>query len=119
MNRIEFENYIFNAYKTGGEFPWLRYPSFSVYRHKSNNKWFAVVMDVPKQKLGISSNENVSIVNLKCDVNERDKLLKIKGIFPAYHMNKYHWISVVLDGSIKNDTIIKLLETSYNATRLI
>lgn len=117
MNRTEFEKYICDIYKANAEYPWLKLPDFAVYRHTSNNKWFAVVMDIPKSKLGISSQDKISIVNLKCDPIMLGSLLEQNGFFPAYHMNKTHWISVTLDGSVENDTLQWLLEMSYNSTK--
>ena len=116
MNRSEFEKFISNTYGAVAEHPWFRYPSYAVYRHKSNNKWFAVVMDIPKAKLGIDSEGEISIVNLKCDPILIDTLVEEDGFFPAYHMNKVNWISVALDGGVEKEALIKLLGMSYNTT---
>ena len=117
MHRSEFEKFISKTYGVIAEHPWFRYASYAVYRHKSNNKWFAVVMDIPKAKLGIDSEDEISIVNLKCDPILIDTLVEEDGFFPAYHMNKVNWISVALDGSVEKEALIKLLGMSYNTTK--
>ena len=99
------------------EYPWVNAPSFAVYRHSSNNKWFAVVMDVPKTKFGFSDNENISVVNLKCDPLLIGSIIKENGIFPAYHMNKSYWVSVWLDGTVEREEIEWLLSLSFDLTK--
>ena len=39
-----------------------------------------------------------------------------KGIFPAYHMSKTHWISVALDGTVEKEKIEWLLDLSFDLT---
>ena len=73
-------------------------------------------MTITADKLGMDCKDNIDIVNLKCDEFFSESVKKIAGIFPAYHMNKKHWISVVLDGSVDNDTIEMLLDMSYKLT---
>lgn len=117
MDRIEFDKYITEAYGVTAEYPWVNAPSFAVYRHSSNNKWFAVVMDVPKSKFGFSDNENISVVNLKCDPLLIGSIIKENGIFPAYHMNKAYWVSVWLDGAVEREKIEWLLSLSFDLTK--
>ena len=82
-----------------------------------NRKWFALVMDVQREKIGLSGEEYVPVVNLKVDdMFFRDVLLREDGIMPAYHMNKLHWITVLLDGTVPEDKLYHLLEMSYMAT---
>lgn len=92
------------------DFPWESNPTFAVYRHASNRKWFALVMDIPKERLGIKDDGMIDIVNLKCDPVLIGSLRNENGIFPAYHMSKDKWISVALDGSVDDEQIKMLLE---------
>ena len=117
MNREEMISYINENYNSNTDFPWAKHPSYQVFRHIKNKKWFAVIMTIPKNKLGLESDENVDIVNLKCDTALIDGLIKEEGIFPAYHMNKKHWVSVALDGSCLSDKIKMLLDISFNLTK--
>ena len=118
MNRQDLIEYIKNIYSTDPEYPWDSAPKYAVFRHGSNNKWFAVIMDLPKEKLGIKSNEIIDIVNLKCDPILIGNLRKEKGIYPAYHMNKTYWISVTLDGTIEDDKLKWLLDLSFDLTNI-
>lgn len=109
--------YIKEKYKTSPEYPWERDRSSAVFRHSDNKKWFALVMSVGKDKLGLSDTGYVDVVNLKInDFMFRDILVKEEGIFPAYHMNKNHWITVLLDGTVKEDKIYDLIDISFTAT---
>ncbi len=116
MNRRIFEEYITEQYGAKAEYPWEKYPQFSVFRHKDNRKWFAVVMRIPKRKLGIDTDEAVDVVNLKCASELLDSMWKEQGIYPAYHMHKGHWITALLDGSVDAETLFWLLEISVELT---
>ncbi len=116
MDREAFDKHIKNVYGVTAEFPWLSAPTFAVYRHESNNKWFAVIMEIPKNKLGIKEEGNISVVNLKSDPLLIGSLILDKGIYPAYHMNKNHWITVCLDGSVEEEQIEWLLNLSFELT---
>lgn len=116
MNRTELEVYIQNTYSAEPDYPWAKYPGYEVFRHSSNKKWFALIMDVPKNKLGLQGEEVLQVVNLKCDSIHLGSLLKEKGFFPAYHMSKASWITVSLDGSVEDEKLKILLDMSFEAT---
>lgn len=88
----------------------------AVFRHSDNRKWFAILMNIPREKLGLFGKGNIDIVNLKCDPLLTGSLFSEGGVFPAYHMNKEKWISVLLDGSLEPDKVKWLLEISFNLT---
>lgn len=117
MTRNELEELLASSYGSAPEYPFERYPSIAVFRHGSNGKWFAAVMRISKSKFGIESEEKIDIVNVKCSTEIIDSLWQENGIYPAYHMNKAHWLSVCLDGSASDDTVKWLLEISYNLTK--
>ena len=116
MNRMELGKYIQDNYNVKPDYPWVKYPNYEVYRHGNNKKWFAIVMDVPKNKLGLQEEDILEIVNFKCDPILLGSLLNEKGFFPAYHMSKVSWISVALDGSVEDEEITMLLDMSFDAT---
>ena len=116
MNRNELEEFIVDNYSVSPEYLWDKYPTFAVFRHKENKKWFAIVMTINKKKLGIDEDGLVDVVNLKCDTVGMFSLVQQKGIFPAYHMNKNHWISICLDNSVDKQMIKVLIDMSYNLT---
>ena len=104
------------TYNVDADYPWLKYPNCEVFRHRNNQKWFALVMDVPKDKLGLQGKELIDIVNFKCDPFLIGSLREEPGFFPAYHMNKDSWITVALDESVSDDKVKMLLDMSYQAT---
>ena len=117
MNREELEAYILNHYSTEPDYPWADTPRAAVFRHAGNRKWFALVMEVPRDKLGLAGTEKLDIVNLKCNPILIASLRGETGIFPAYHMNKASWITAALDGSVPAETIELLLDVSYEMTK--
>lgn len=117
MNRNQLNQYIYEVYHCKPDCPWFSHPTYAVYRHDHNRKWFAVMMDIPKSKLGLKSNETVSIINVKCDYSLICELLQKDGYFPAYHMSKKNWISIALDGSADDKDIKFLLDLSYEVTK--
>lgn len=116
MNREELEKYIAKAYNVEADYPWEKSPSYKVFRHSDNKKWFALVMDIPKDRLGLMEAGMIDVVNLKCDSVMIGSLCSEQGIFPAYHMSKKCWISVALDGSISDEKVKMLLDMSFCAT---
>lgn len=116
MNRSELEAYITEIYSTEGEHLFDKYPSFLVFRHNGNRKWFAVIMDIPRKNLSLPSEDEISVVNLKCDTRLIGSFREEPGIFPGWHMNKAHWLSVALDGTVDDEKIKFLVDMSYELT---
>ncbi len=109
--------YIAKEYLTDPEYPWEKYDDSAVFRHKDNLKWFALVMDVAGDKVGLNSPDVIQVINLKIDDPVlHDILVQQKGIIPAYHMNKQHWITVRLNGDVPEKDVFNLIDISYNAT---
>ena len=108
--------YIKKKYKATPEYPWGE-DDGAVLRHSDNRKWFALVMRVGRGKLGLAGDGQVDVVNLKiADRMFKDVLMQNKGILPAYHMNKRHWISVILDGTMPEEELTLLIRDSYRLT---
>ncbi len=117
MNRQTVFDYIKEKYSTLPEYPWRKYDGNAVFRHSDNKKWFALVMGVEKRKLGLSGSGNIDVINLKLDdMFFRDIIMRDEGIMPAYHMNKLHWITVLLDGTVSEKRIFDLIDMSFLAT---
>lgn len=117
MNRKELEDDIEGTYGAKGECLWAKYPTYLVFRHSSNRKWFAAIMEIPREKLGLDRGGDIPVVNLKCDPRLIGSFREEKGIFPAYHMSKAHWLTVALDGTVGDDKIKFLLDMSYDLTK--
>jgi len=117
MNRTDLETYISEAYSVSGEHLFVRYPGFKVFRHLGNRRWFAVIMDIPRKNLGLDGADQINVVNLKCDTHLIGALRTDPGIFPGWHMNKAHWITVTLDGTVDDEKLKFLLNMSHELTR--
>lgn len=113
----EIFKFIKENYHIEADHPWEKTPDYSVFRHKHNKKWFALVMNIEKKRLNIDLEENIDIINLKCHPELIGSLRNEKGILPAYHMNKEHWITVLLDGTYSLENIYDLIEISYDLTK--
>lgn len=85
----------------------------TVYNVKENGKWYALMMEIPFGKLGITSDEIALILNVKISPEEKETLLQKEGVFEAYHMNKKHWISIALNVCKDEAFIQKCIENSY------
>ena len=96
------------------EYLWEKSPDTAVLRHEGNQKWYAVVMRIPWDKLDKGREGLVEAVNLKHD--QVADLLSQKGIYPAFHMNKRYWISMALDDTLSDEMVLKLIERSWNLT---
>ena len=117
MDRQTVFDYIRKKYKTLPEYPWRRYDENAVFRHADNKKWFALVMGLQADKIGGRGDAWIDVVNLKIDdMFFRDMILQEEGILPAYHMNKMHWITVLLDGTVPEERVFELIDMSFLAT---
>ena len=115
--RQKLFDYVQDKYKAMPEFLWKRYPNYAIFRHKENNKWFGLVMDVPRSKLGLDGDERVDILNVKLsDSIMVDALIQEPGIMKGYHISRGDWISILLDGTVSFEDIKSLLEVSYITT---
>lgn len=110
-------DHIGKKYGVQPEHPWKTYPDYMVFRHEDNKKWFALIMNVSRAKLRLAGSGQVWIVNLKLgDLLLRDMLIQQEGILPGYHIRAGDWVSVLLDGSVEENTVFGLTEKSYQAT---
>ena len=109
----EIIDYINNKYGDKLEFLWEKSPKNAVVRRKSTKKWYAAILTISKRKIGLNSYELVEIINLHNSQEEIEKLIDNKKYFPAYHMNKKHWCTICLDGTVELKEIYKLIDISY------
>ena len=116
MDRPKLITYLTDRYGIVGEHLFARYPNFLVFRHNRKKTWFAVIMDIPRQHLEMSDQGRISVVNLKCDTRLIGSFRMEPGIFPGWHMNKSHWLTVALDGTVEDETIRFLVDMSYTLT---
>ena len=109
----EIFEYVQKQYGTVPEYLWNKSPDSAVLRHK-NGKWYAVFMTVEKSKLGLEENDLVAIMDVKCDPEMTSMIIQTYGFLPGYHMNKQHWITILLDGSVSEAKTLDFLDMSYD-----
>lgn len=117
MTRKELEEYIYKTYKVRPDYPWKRDMENGVFRHADNNKWFAIAMKIPQNRLGTDSEKMIDIVNVKAEPVLISGLWNTPGFYPAYHMNKTNWITIALDGTAPDDMVKMLVNMSFEETR--
>ena len=117
MTRTELAAWLADTYSCAGEHLFARYSNFQVFRHHRNKKWFAVIMDIPRKNLKLPGEGEISVVNLKCDTRLIGSFRMEQGIFPGWHMNKAHWLTVALGGTVEDEKIKFLVDMSYELTK--
>ena len=116
MTKQSFLDYCLNTLGTSPDYPFDEDFETAVLRHSDNRKWFALLMKVSRRKFGFDIDEAVDVVNLKLPVEMFGSFGQSDGVYPAYHMNKLHWISVLLPDAT-DETIAFLTGVSYEATK--
>lgn len=116
MTRREFEAVVLEAYGVRADYPFEEDFETGVFRHGSG-KWFAIAMRVSERKIGHGGDSVVDIVNLKCSPEVIESIAGVEaGVYPAYHMNKVHWLTVALE-ECDEGMLEWLLGISYDLTR--
>ena len=116
MTKQQFLEYCLNTYGTSPDYPFDEYFETAVLRHGDNRKWYAIVMRVSRRKFGFDSDEVIDVVNLKLPTEMFGSFAAADGVYPAYHMNKLHWISVLLPDA-PDDVVQFLVNVSFEATK--
>lgn len=96
------------------EYLWEKSPDTAVLRHEENQKWYAILMRIPWDRLDKGREGLVEAVNLKHD--QVADLLSQMGIYPAFHMNKRYWISIPLDDTLTDEKVLELFDRSWFLT---
>ena len=116
MTKQNFLSYCLNTYGTSPDYPFEGDFETAVFRHSGSRKWYAIVMRVSRRKFGFDSDEVIDVVNLKLPTEMFGSFGASDGVYPAYHMNKLHWISVLLPDA-PNDVVHFLANVSFEATK--
>ena len=116
MTKQEFYELCSSTYSTLPDYPFDEDFETAVFRHGDNRRWFALSMQVSRRKFGIDSDEVIDVVNLKLPTEMFGSFGASDGVYPAYHMNKLHWISVLLPDA-PSDVVQFLTNASFVATR--
>ena len=116
MTKQEIFELCSSSYLTQPDYPFDDWMESAVFRHADNKKWFAIVLSVSRRKFGLDSDEVIDVVNLKLPTEMFGSFSAADCVYPAYHMNKLHWISVLLPDA-PNDVVQFLLNASFEATK--
>ena len=120
----QIEEYIREKYDIEPEHPWGKYPENTTFKVKENDKWFALIMPVSRHSLGLRGDGEIYVVNVKAKPEMIGMIVGMKGYMPAYHMNKQHWLTVLLDGTVPLEQVFERIDESFalvtdNPTRRI
>ncbi len=107
--------YITSEYGVECEFLWPeRFPTDAVFRNPQSRKWFGIIMTISGARLGLETEKDVEIIDLKFDKGQAlDFAESTADIFPGYHMNKRNWITIVLDDTVDDAEIFRLIDKSF------
>ena len=109
----KYISYLASHYGVQPDFPWDDSPDACVFRCP-NSKWFALMMKIKYKQLGLGSGDaEVWVVNLKHDADDIPDVVDRRSIFPAWHMNKKHWITVLLTAVTDFEKLCKLTQRSF------
>lgn len=108
LNKEDIIEYCLELPNTYEDYPFPD-DDFSVtIKHTSNNKWFALIMKV-KEKLYLNVKTNPDYSDILRNTYEY--------IIPAYHMNKEHWNTIIVDENVDVGIVKELIEQSYELTK--
>lgn len=107
-------SYVRGQYGRELEYLWERkFPGNAVWRRADNGKWFGALLTVSRRKFGIDSDEKTEVIDVRANPESLPALINGITHFPGYHMNKKHWLTVLLDGSVSAEDIFLLIDKSY------
>lgn len=109
--------YVRAAYGDELEFLWERFPENAVWRRKDSGKWYGALLLVSKRKLGFDSDDMAEILDLRIEPADLEHVLDGRRYLPGYHMNKKHWYTICLDGSVPSDEIFQRIDESYRLAK--
>ncbi|MCI8332092.1 MAG: hypothetical protein HFE78_04640 [Clostridiales bacterium] len=110
---VQVIEYVRKKYHDEPEYLWDRFPDNAVWRRKDNQKWYGVLLTVARRKLGLPSDEVVEIIDFRAQPDMLEKLIDGRRYYPGWHMNKKHWGTIILDGSVSFEEICRRIDESY------
>ena len=111
--KLRLMEYCERKFGTEPEAPWEDSPDAYTFKTAKRNKWYALFMTIPYKSLGLAAKGTLDVVNIKLSPEKILDLIDRVHFYPAYHMNKKHWITIVLDKEVDEPLVQQLLEESY------
>ncbi|MCH5299360.1 MAG: MmcQ/YjbR family DNA-binding protein [Ruminococcus sp.] len=105
--------YVREKYGDELEFLWKKFSDNAIWRRKDSQKWYGLVLTIPRSKLGLSSDEIVEIIVMRIKPEQMSQTVDNKKYFPGWHMSKKSWYTIILDGSVSNEEIFRRIDESY------
>ena len=105
--------YVRAVYGDELEFLWAKTPDNAIWRRKDNEKWYGVILTIPKNRLGFASDERIEIIDLRIQPERMEELLAQEHYYPGWHMNKKHWFTVILDDGVTDQELCRRIDESY------
>ncbi len=106
-------DHVYETYGDELEFLWTKFPDNAVWRRKDTGKWYGALMTVPRNRLGLDSDDTVEIIDLRAEPGEMEDLLKKENYYPGWHMNKKSWLTLTLDDRLGDDEIEERIRISH------
>ena len=110
--RTRILDYVAERYQSYPQFPWKSAPEHGTLK-TAKGKWYGVIMHIPYRSLGIDVDGMTDVCNLKTRPEFIQELIDYKCFYPAYHMNKTYWFTILLDQKLSWKQLQKLIDESY------
>ncbi len=101
------------TYGSEAEFLWGYTPANAILRRADSGKWYGAILTISGRKLGLDAEAPIEVLNLHAEPAAVEVLLRRPEIYPAWHMNKKSWYTVILDDSVPDRVLFDLLAESY------
>ena len=111
--RSRLLSYVKERYGTEQENLRVIYKDYCTLREHGTKKWYGLFMRIPWTSLHVERKGMTEVLNVKADPEEIQRLIDHDRYFPAYHMDKVHWISILLDKETDMDAAKRMLDESY------
>ena len=111
--KLRLMEYCERKFGTEPEAPWEDSPDAYTFNTAKRNTWYALFMTIPYKSLGLVAKGTLDVVNIKLPPEKVLDLIDRVHFYPAYHMNKKHWITIVLNKEVDEPLVQQLLEESY------
>ena len=104
--------YVREKYGTIPEEPWED-NNHATIKTSNSKKWYGIFMYLPYKTLGLEKSGKIDVLNVKLNPDLIESLIDKKHFFPAYHMNKKYWITIVLDSDVDLNLVKSLIDESF------
>lgn len=105
--------YVSEKYGDELEFLWDKFPDNAIWRRKDNEKWYGALLTIKASKITLDRDTTIEILDLRIKPEDIETTIDNKRFFTGYHMNKKHWYTLLLDGSIPTEEICRRIDESY------